>query len=45
MLVARIAVATGISPNELLASPPEIFRAIIKVLNEQADEMKKRGRR
>jgi hypothetical protein len=44
MLVARVSVATGISPNELLAAPPEVFRAIIKVLNDQADEIKKRNR-
>lgn len=42
MLVAQVSVATGISPNELLDAPPEVFAAIIKVLNDQA---KKAGKR
>lgn len=44
MTVARVAVATGIAPNELLETPPEVFAAIIKVLNERAERSKKRSR-
>jgi hypothetical protein len=33
--VARVAVATGIAPNELLEAPPRIFWAMVKVLEEQ----------
>lgn len=43
MLVAKVAVATGISPNELLDAPPEIFAAILKVLNDRAKQSKRRG--
>lgn len=43
MLVAKVAVATGISPNELLDAPPEIFAAILRVLNERAKQSKRRG--
>lgn len=42
--VAQIAVATGISPNELLETPPEVFAAIVKVLNDRAERSKKRRR-
>lgn len=36
LLVAQVSVATGIAPNELLEAPPEVFRAILEVLKEQA---------
>lgn len=36
LLVAQVAVATGISPNELLECPPRVFEAIVEVLREQA---------
>jgi hypothetical protein len=45
MLVAQVSVATGISPNDLLDAPPDVFRAIIKVLNDKADKQKKANRR
>jgi hypothetical protein len=45
MLVAQVSVATGIAPNDLLDAPPDVFRAIIKVLNERADRQKKADRR
>ncbi len=45
MLVAQVSVATGIAPNDLLDAPPDVFRAIIKVLNERADKHKKADRR
>ena len=45
MLVAQVSVATGIAPNDLLDAPPDVFRAIIKVLNERADKQKKADRR
>lgn len=41
LAVARIAVETGISPNELLETPPDVFYAIIAVLNERAREAEK----
>ena len=41
LLVAQVAVATSISPNELLDCPPEIFDAIVAVLKEQAREVEK----
>ena len=36
LLVAQVAVATGISPNELLDTPQDVFMAILAVLKEQA---------
>jgi len=45
MLVAQVSVATGIAPNDLLDAPPDVFRAIIKVLNERADNHKKANKR
>jgi hypothetical protein len=45
MLVAQVSVATGIAPNDLLDAPPDVFRAIIKVLNERADNQKKANKR
>ncbi len=42
MLVAQVSVATGIAPNELLDAPPDVFRAIIKVLNDRAKQQRKR---
>jgi hypothetical protein len=36
MLVAQVAVATSISPNELLDTPSDVFWAIVAVLKEQA---------
>jgi hypothetical protein len=36
LLVAQVSVATSISPNELLDTPPEVFWAIVAVLKEQA---------
>jgi len=45
MLVAQVAVATGIGPNDLLQAPPEVFSAIVKVLNDRAKQAKRAGRR
>lgn len=36
MLVAQVAVATSIAPNELLDTPSDVFWAIVAVLKEQA---------
>jgi hypothetical protein len=36
LLVAQVAVATSIAPNELLQTPPDIFFAIVGLLKEQA---------
>jgi|GEM_PF-2915576 hypothetical protein len=38
LLVAQVAVATGIAPNELLDTPPDVFWAIVAVLREQSKE-------
>ena len=47
MLVAQMAIATGIAPTALLETPPEIFRAMLKVLHDrnkqQAKAAKRRG--
>jgi hypothetical protein len=45
MLVAQVAVATSISPNELLEAPPEIFWAMVQVLIDQQNEIEKAQRR
>lgn len=38
LLVARVAVATSIAPNDLLDAPSEVFWAMVAVLEEQAKE-------
>lgn len=40
-MVAEMAVATHISPNELLDTPPEVFWAMVAVLDRQAKEAEK----
>lgn len=45
MLVAQMSVATGIAPNDLLDAPPEVFRAMLKILQDRAKESKKAGKR
>jgi hypothetical protein len=45
MLVAQMSVATGIAPNDLLDAPPEVFRAILKVLQDRAKDQKKAAKR
>lgn len=44
MLVAQMSVATGIAPNDLLDTPPDVFRAMLKVLNDRAKQSKRRGK-
>jgi len=44
MLVAQVSVATGIAPNDLLDADPDVFRAIVKVLNDKAERQKKANR-
>lgn len=41
MLVAQLAVATGISPLDLLDTPLPIFRAMVKVLEDKAKKAKR----
>jgi hypothetical protein len=41
LLVAQVAVATHISPLELLECPPDLFFAIVAVLKEQAREQER----
>ena len=43
--MARMAIATSISPNELLEAPPEVFWAMVQVLKEQQSELDKATRR
>ena len=44
--MARVAVATSIAPNELLEAPPEVFWAMVAVLEEQQQELERaKGRR
>jgi len=45
MLVAQMSIATGIAPNDLLDTPPEVFRAMLKVLQDRAKESKKAANR
>lgn len=45
LLVAQVAVATSISPLDLLECPPEIFNAMVVVLKEQAREAEKQKAR
>ena len=45
MLVAQVAVATGIAPNDLLDAPPDVFRGIVKVLNDKAERNKRANKR
>jgi hypothetical protein len=35
--VATIAIATGISPNDLLDCDPDVFAEIVRILNKQAE--------
>jgi hypothetical protein len=44
MLVAQVSVATGISPVDLMDAPPDVFRAILKVLEDKAKAQKKANR-
>jgi hypothetical protein len=36
--VASIAIATGISPNDLLDCDPDVFAEIVRILNKQAED-------
>ncbi|HEY7821848.1 MAG TPA: hypothetical protein VIG24_03385 [Acidimicrobiia bacterium] len=45
MLVAQMSIATGIAPNDLLDAPPEVFRAMVKVLSDRNKERQKAARR
>jgi hypothetical protein len=45
LLVAQVAVATSISPVDLLECPPEVFNAMVVVLKDQAREAEKAQRR
>jgi len=45
MLVAQLSVATGIAPNDLLDAPPEVFRAMVKVLSDRNKERQKAAKR
>jgi len=43
--VAQMSIATGISPNELLDAPPDVFRAMLKVLNDRGKQQEKAAKR
>ncbi len=45
MLVAQMSVATGIAPNDLLDAPPEVFRAMLKVLSDRNRQQEKAAKR
>ncbi len=45
MLVAQVAVATGIAPNDLMDTPPDVFRAMLQVLNDRAEAQRKAAKR
>jgi len=45
MLVAQMSVATGIAPNDLLDAPPDVFRAMLKVMQDRTKEQKKPAKR
>jgi hypothetical protein len=45
MLVAKMSIATSIAPNDLLDAPPEVFSAMLKVLNDRNKESKKAAKR
>ena len=45
MLVAQVSVATGIAPNDLLDAPPDVFRAILKVMGDRVKQQKRADRR
>lgn len=38
MLVAQMSVATGISPVDLLATPRDVFDAMLRILQERNKE-------
>ena len=42
LLMAQVAVATGISPNDLLECSPDMFLAILAVLKEQSRQNARR---
>ena len=50
MLVAQMSVATGIAPTDLMETPPDVFAAMLHVLNERtkaqnkANKQARRGR-
>lgn len=44
MLVAQMSVATSIAPNDLLDAPPEVFRAMLKVLQDRGRQQEKAGK-
>jgi hypothetical protein len=45
MLVAQMSIATGIAPNDLLDAPPEVFRAMLKVMSDRAKKQDRAVRR
>jgi len=45
MLVAQMSIATGIAPNDLLDAPPDVFRAMLKVLQDRNKEQKKAAKK
>ena len=39
--VAQISLATGIGPADLLAAPPEVYAAIVQILDEQSRQARR----
>jgi hypothetical protein len=38
--IAQVAVATSIGPNDLISAPPQVFDAIVELLEKQAEDQK-----
>jgi hypothetical protein len=45
MLVAQMSVATGIAPNDLLDAPPDVFRAMLKVMSDRTKQQERAAKR
>lgn len=43
--VAAVAVRLGVPPAALLDTPPDVWRAMVTLLNEQSQTMGKKNRR
>jgi len=43
--VAAIACETGIAPNDLLDTDPDVFNAIVQYLNDRGEAIKKASER
>jgi len=44
-LIAQVAIATSIGPNDLISAPPQVFDAIVEQLDKQRKEQEMEERR